>query len=304
MKDRIGEYIAYLRGIRNLSEATVRAYGNDLRSFADFLSERPPEEAVSGDVRSFIAHLSRERLTAATVNRILSAMKGFYLYLVVHGHIEASPLNGIRSLKKTARLPDFLFEDEVAEILDIPGDDFTSLRDKAILELLYSTGCRVSELVRIQADQVKKNRPVLVRGKGSKDRLVFIGKAAFTALSAYLPLRGERLKRSGKQEEKALFINSRGGPLTARGVAHILEKRLGGTAAGKKVSPHTFRHSFATHILDRGADIRVVQELLGHASLSTTQVYTHLGIGKLKEVYAQAHPHGGIRRLEVKQGGR
>jgi integrase/recombinase XerC/integrase/recombinase XerD len=232
---------------------------------------------------------------------MLSALKGFYLRLVIEGVIQASPLNSIRSLKNSSHLPDFLFEEEVEEILDISGEDFTSLRDKAILEMLYSTGCRVSELVDIRVQQIQKDRPIMVRGKGDKDRLVFVGDSAYKSLLAYLPFREEKLKSLGKQDNPALFINQRGGGLTARGVAHILEKRLQGVAAEKRVSPHTFRHSFATHVLDRGADIRVVQELLGHSSLSTTQVYTHLGIGKLKEVYAQAHPHGKIRSRKSKE---
>jgi integrase/recombinase XerC len=299
--DHVADYTAYLRGIRSLSEATVRAYGNDLHSFAAFLEDTPLEKAQPEHVRAFIAHLSRKRVTSSTVNRMLSALKGFYLHLVIGGVIKASPLNSIRSLKNSSHLPDFLFEEEMAEILDIPGEDFTSLRDKAILELLYSTGCRVSELVDIKVEQIKKDRPIMVRGKGEKDRLVFVGDSAYRSLLAYIPFREEKLRSLGKRENPALFINQRGGGLTVRGVAHILEKRLQGVAANKRVSPHTFRHSFATHVLDRGADIRVVQELLGHSSLSTTQVYTHLGIGKLKEVYAQAHPHGGIRAGKRKE---
>ncbi len=168
---------------------------------------------------------------------------------------------------------------------------FRSIRDKAVLELLYSTGCRISELVSLNVTDVNlKERTATVMGKGSKERMVFIGKAAFVTLREYLSLRGARTA-GDTDSGRALFVNLRGTRLTDRGVRFILGSYLQAANFGKRVTPHTFRHSFATHLLDRGADIRAVQELLGHASLSTTQVYTHVGLERLKKVYRRTHPH-------------
>ncbi|MFW5684246.1 MAG: tyrosine-type recombinase/integrase, partial [Spirochaetota bacterium] len=202
------------------------------------------------------------------------------------------PLEGVRGLRKQRHLPTFLFEAEMGRLLTLEGDDFTTLRDRLILELLYSTGCRISELVMINLDDIDfKRGRILVHGKGRKDRIVFLGKTAREVLADYLPYRSERLARLGRRDEKALVMNANGQRITQRGVAGIIQKRVLEKGIAKRVSPHTFRHSFATHILDHGADIRVVQELLGHSSLSTTQVYTHLGLGALKRIYEQAHPH-------------
>jgi site-specific recombinase XerD len=169
--------------------------------------------------------------------------------------------------------------------------------------LLYSTGCRISELVTINLDEIDfKRGRILVHGKGRKDRMVFVGAEARRVLADYLPSRAARLARLGHRDEKALVINANARRITQRGVAGIIQKRVLERGIAKKVSPHTFRHSFATHILDHGADIRVVQELLGHSSLSTTQVYTHLGLGALKRIYEQAHPHAGQAGGTAKEG--
>ncbi|MFW5814325.1 MAG: site-specific tyrosine recombinase/integron integrase [Spirochaetota bacterium] len=290
------EYLDYLRSVRNLSEASVRAYRGDLTAFDEWLvSNSLDESAVDAAlVRRYVSHLSRQNAAVSTVNRALSSLKGYFRFLVLTGRATASPLEGVRGLKRQRHLPGFLFEEEMGRLLELEGDDFTTLRDRLILELLYSTGCRISELVTINLDEIDfKRGRITVHGKGRKDRIVFLGGAAKKVLADYLPHRSSRVARLGRGDEKALVINANGGRITQRGVAGIIQKRVVEKGIAKKVSPHTFRHSFATHILDHGADIRVVQELLGHSSLSTTQVYTHLGLGALKRIYQQAHPHAG-----------
>lgn len=294
----IDKYLSYLRSVRNLSEQTIHSYRSDLEAFLLWLSERGEElsEVESRTVRRYVRELGSRGAAPATVNRHISALNGLFKYQVRFGSRSANPMEAVRSLRLRRTLPDILFEDEVGEILDFQADRFPELRDKVLLELLYSAGCRISELLGIDVDDIAfKRRSVLVRGKGGKDRFVFLNDHTYEAISAYLPMRRELLKRNGITDEKALILNQRGGRLTQRGAALLIEKRLRSLRVAKRVSPHTFRHSFATHMLDRGADIRIVQELLGHSSLSTTQVYTHLGVSRLKEVYARAHPHGAIR---------
>jgi integrase/recombinase XerC/integrase/recombinase XerD len=294
----IDKYLSYLRSVRNVSEQTIHSYRNDLESFLLWLRERGEDlsEVESGTVRRYVRELGSRGAAPATVNRHISALNGLFKYQVRFGSRSANPMEAVRSLRMRRTLPDILFEDEVGEILDFPADRFPELRDKVLLELLYSAGCRISELLGIDVDDIAfKRRTVLVRGKGGKDRFVFLNDHTYEAIAAYLPLRRELLKRKGITDEKALILNQRGKRLTQRGAALLIEKRLRSLRVAKRVSPHTFRHSFATHMLDRGADIRIVQELLGHSSLSTTQVYTHLGVSRLKEVYARAHPHGAIR---------
>lgn len=292
----VEEYLAYLRSVRNLSDASIRAYRGDLCAFAAWLARNElDQDSVDGAlVRRYVAHLTRLNAAVSTVNRSLSALKGYFRFLERTGRATGSPLDGVRGLKPPGRLPGFLFEEEVSQLLAFEGSDFASLRDRLILELLYSTGCRISELVAVNLDEIDYKRGrVVVHGKGRKDRFVFLGAPARQVLADYLPLRSERLVRLGLLNEKALVINANGRRITQRGVAGIIRKRVLEKGIAKHVSPHTFRHTFATHILDRGADIRVVQELLGHSSLSTTQVYTHLGLGALKRIYEQAHPHAG-----------
>lgn len=299
------EYLAYLEQVRKLSPATCTAYRNDLRLFLEWF-ERELGESVPVDtesIRAFFAHLSRSEEAISSINRRLSSIKGYFRYLQRYGYVDSTPVEAVRGMKQEKRLPDFLFEKEVQALLEMEGDDFTSARDKFILEALYSTGCRISELCGIDLSRVgNERRSIVVRGKGGKDRRVFLGKNAVTALAAYLPHRTARLRYLGRSDEPALIINARGGRLTQRGVAGIIEKRLREVGIIKQASPHTFRHSFATHLLDRGADIRAVQELLGHASLSTTQVYTHVGLSRLKEVYERAHPHGAAPAIETGKG--
>lgn len=296
-KNRAADYLAYLESVRNLTTATVSAYRRDIGDFLDWVWDHQDdaEDIDRETVRAYVASLSRRGFSRASINRTLSALKGFFRFLVKHNVIEASPAAQIRSLKGSGELPSFLFDDEVESLLGITGSDFRSLRDRAIFEALYSTGCRIAELTAVNLEDLEIGRGrMLVHGKGRKDRLVFLGDRAVRALRAYLPQREALLCRRGMSDIEALFLNANGRRLTGRGVALILEKRIQEAGITRHASPHTLRHSFATHLLERGADIRVVQELLGHAKLSTTQVYTHLGLGRLKEIYAEAHPHGAM----------
>jgi tyrosine recombinase XerC len=294
------DYLAYLSAVRNLSPHTLESYGKDLEKYEHFLGERgvSAEGAGIADARGFVGWLTRAGLSPRSVNRMVSGVRGWYRYMEMHGVIEANPFAEIRSLRTEKRLPTFLFEDEMTRLIEMPtrepcpdGESFWKLRDRAVLESLYSTGCRISELVSLDlADVDLKNATARVLGKGSKERNVFLGAAAAGALREYMKRRVFHAQRQGAAM-RALFINQRGGRITDRGVRFILAEYLSRANLGKRVTPHTFRHSFATHLLDRGADIRAVQELLGHASLSTTQVYTHVGMEKLKKVYRSAHPH-------------
>jgi tyrosine recombinase XerC len=301
------EYLAYLGGVRKLSPHTLESYGKDLEKFETYLHERDvsPESAGVADARGFVAWLSHEGLSPRSVNRMVSGVRGWYRYMERRGRISSNPFAEIRSLRTEKRLPSFLFEEEMARLVEMPsnepcadGEEFWKMRDRAVLETLYSTGCRISELVALDLSDVDlKNHSAIVMGKGAKERNVFLGAAAVEALRSYMALRPLHARKPGSADERgpdsarALFTNQRGGRITDRGVRFILGEYLSRANLGKKVTPHTFRHSFATHLLDRGADIRAVQELLGHASLSTTQVYTHVGMEKLKSVYRRAHPH-------------
>jgi integrase/recombinase XerC len=302
-KDKVPEkYLEYLKS-RNLAAHTLESYAKDLQKYETFLSEKgvEPRKAGLAEARGFVGSLSRAGLSARSVNRIISGVRGWYRYMERRGEIAANPFAEIRGLRTEKRLPSFLFEDEMARLIELPSqascreeDSFWKLRDRAVLETLYSTGCRISELVSLNIGDIDlKGSSALVMGKGSKERNVFLGASAVSALREYLSCRSAHAPRAADSADaaRAVFINQRGGRITDRGVRFILGEYLAKANLGKRVTPHTFRHSFATHLLERGADIRAVQEMLGHASLSTTQVYTHVGLDRLKRVYRRAHPH-------------
>jgi integrase/recombinase XerC len=299
-------YLVYLGAVRQLSPHTLESYGKDLEKYEAYLGQNAltPEGARVADARGFVAWLTRQGLSPRSVNRMVCGVRGWYRYLERRGQVEGNPFAEIRSLRTEKRLPSFLFEEEMARLVEMPsrepcpdGEEFWKLRDRAVLETLYSTGCRISELVSLDLHDVDlKNRTARVMGKGAKERNLFLGAAAGDVLRSYMTLRPLHARAGAspaavKDSARALFINQRGGRITDRGVRFILGEYLSRANLGKRVTPHTFRHSFATHLLDRGADIRAVQELLGHASLSTTQVYTHVGMERLRKVYRRAHPH-------------
>jgi tyrosine recombinase XerC len=296
-------YLQYLTHVRHLSPNTLSAYRRDMELYFAFLREQELtlEKMDAGSARSFVGYLSRRGLSSRSINRVLSAVRGLYRFLERVGVEAGNPFASIKSLKVDGKLPTFLFEEEIEQLLEAgEPQGMWELRDLLILELLYSTGCRVSELAAASLTDLDfKGSTLRVVGKGNKERLVFIGRAACKRLREYL-LKRRALKVNDPEGRRALLINRRGGRLTVRGIQTIVERLLERSPLDKAATAHTFRHSFATHVLRKGADIRVVQELLGHASLSTTQVYTHLDMERLQKVYGSAHPHAS-RRFAVGQ---
>jgi integrase/recombinase XerC len=294
MKGEIGEFLNYLTYERNVSHNTVDAYRDDLDSFVDFLCNdyftiaRDQLDLQRVDhvaVRSYLAHLARRSLRRSSIARHLSALRSFFKYLMREGMAAANPARNVATPKGEKHLPSVLQTSDVALLLEQP-DLATPLgvRDRAWLELLYASGLRIGELVGIDIDDIElRARLVKVRGKGSKERIVPFGSKAEEALRAWTAVRPST-------DSHALFTNYRGQRITARSVRRLFERYVRGAALRAGVSPHTLRHSFATHLLNAGADLRGIQELLGHASLSTTQKYTHLNDWQLIEAYRKAHP--------------
>lgn len=297
----VTDYLTYLSSIRNLAELSVESYKRDLKKMSHWLVCENLDwmRLKSLHVRSFLAGIQRNGAKEATVNRCISAVKGFYDWCVRTERLNANPFAAVRSLKRGKRLPKALFEEDLDRILAAtPEAKWIEQRNRALLEFLYSTGCRAAEAEGLNtADIDFRTGQVKVLGKGRKERFVFMGKPCVEAFEQYLPGRLARLEHLGKAQETALFLNYQGGRLTTRGMRKIMTGLGDAQPLSGKLQPHALRHSFATHVLNRGADIRVVQELLGHASLSTTQIYTKVGIDRLKDVYASAHPHG-LRKIK------
>ena len=290
----IRRFLDYCRGVRGLSEHTLQAYDRDVNRFFSYVLERgvPEGEISEKTARGFMAELSKEGKTPATINRSLSSLKRFFSWELRYGGREINPFSAIKSLKNPRTLPDFFFESEIENLLKLPGVDFWGSRDRTILELLYSTGCRIGELVGIDITDISfSDKSIRVTGKGEKERFVFLGSGAMNALREYLSKKNSYIDKDTVDAAAALFINYKGRRISQRGVFDIIGKYVRELGIEKHISPHTFRHTFATHLINRGADIRMVQEMLGHASLSTTQIYTHMGVARLKKIYSDAHPH-------------
>jgi len=295
LEEAVLEYLNYISSVRGLSENTLKSYRRDLGLFIAFALEEKVDwkEPKPAEIRAFIGDLHRKGLGESSINRILSSLKGFYLFCIKFEHTDQNPFESVHGRGRSRSLPEVLNESEMKRLLSLPDGTYAGTRDRAILELLYSTGCRVSEVHAMNLkDLIRGKKAVRVRGKGGKERYVFLGGPAREALSLYIGQRKNHVRTSSPDAVKALFLNLKGGRLTQRGIAKIIDGYLTRSGISKKVSPHTFRHSFATHLIDHGADIRIVQEMLGHASVSTTQIYTHVGLEKLKKVYREAHPHG------------
>jgi integrase/recombinase XerD len=293
-------YLDQLRIERGLSANTISSYARDLRKFEKFLTDTQKNFArlVPSDITDFEVILKSQGLTLSSVNRALSALKGFFLYAATEFDI-TNPTGEVVSGKIPRKLPKALSIDEVTRLIDSAqreGDPI-SLRDCALLELLYSSGARVSELVGINCTDITLTHSqddeitvLKLRGKGSKERLVPLGRFAVAAIEAYLTRTRPALASKKSKPESALFLNSRGGRLSRQSAWQIVLDAAVATGLEGRVSPHVFRHSYATHLLDGGADIRVVQELLGHSSVTTTQIYTLITIDKVRETYSTAHP--------------
>ncbi len=283
-------YLSFLETEKNASPHTVKNYGVDLREFAQVLEKKMPEEITYLEIRSFLAALKEKNYSKSTVSRKLACIRSFFKYLVRENILKTNPAAGIATPKRDKRLPQFLDPQEVTHLLEAPAiDNWEGKRDRAILELFYSSGLRVSELVGLNHDDVDFfSELVRVRGKGKKERIVPVGSVALKAIQTYAEHRPPKEKEAA--QKKALYLNRSGGRLTDRSVRRMMLKYGRKIALKKEVSPHMLRHSFATHMLDRGADLRSVQELLGHENLSTTQIYTHVTTKRLKEAYDAAHP--------------
>jgi integrase/recombinase XerC len=292
MNKELSEFLAYLRHERNASAHTIAGYERDLRQLKDYLSEAGVRWDKAGNVtlRGFLATLHEKKRKKSTVGRKLAAMRSFYDFCLRRKWISENPAKILSTPRQEKRVPSFLSEEEAAGLLELPATDKPiDLRDRAILELFYATGMRVSELVGLELGDVHfGERLVRVRGKGKKERLVPFGRKSEETLQAYLKARP--LLQEKTAGGSAVFLNYRGERLTPRSVQRMVHAYIRKTAVSRKISPHSLRHSFASHLLGRGADLRVIQELLGHASLATTQKYTHVDLRQLLDVYKKSHP--------------
>jgi tyrosine recombinase XerC len=284
MERYIEKFIRYLEIEKNYSEHTITNYRLDLEDFRQFLGQSDIESVDYLTLRKYLALLKEKNLTTRSISRKISALRSFFKFLTREGLLKANPILVLSSPKMEKHLPQFLTEDETRRLIESAASaDERTLRDRAILETFYSTGIRISELVGLDTEDIDFIGGIVkVMGKGKKERIVPIGDHAIKAIREYLDKR--------KKPSPAVFLNKSGKRISDRGVRNIVEKYIRLASLKQGVSPHTLRHSFATHLLDRGADLRSVQELLGHANLSSTQIYTHLTTERLKSVYDKAHP--------------
>lgn len=291
--DYSAEFLDHLRLARRLSAHTVRAYEGDLARFSEFLGgeERLLPAPSILVVRKYLAHLHAQGYEKSSTARALASLRTFYEHQLRLGRVETNPFKRVRTPKPDRKLPNFLDEGEIRRLIEAAdGDGFGGARDLALVETIYGGGLRVSEASGLDLGDLHRDGGyVLVRGKGGRERIAPVGSSALAAIDRYRPMREELLAQLGRAGE-ALFLNKNGTRLNVRSVRRILLKAARLAGLGKRITPHTLRHSFATHLLDRGADLRSVQELLGHEHLSTTQIYTHVTTHRLKDVYDRTHP--------------
>ncbi|MBU1026727.1 MAG: tyrosine recombinase XerC [Candidatus Margulisbacteria bacterium] len=285
--EQILEFIKHLKTERNYSPHTLSNYQRDLRYLTTFLKDRKIDRTAA---RDYLLSLEKKRYSRRSIARKLSSARSFFRFLAREKLIEKNPFANLLTPKLPKKLPNFLYPEELTALLNSPKlNEPAGLRDRAILEVLYGTGLRVTEIVRMNLNDADFDEgEIKVLGKGSKERIVLFGSHAKNALLNYM--KNGRPKLLSGKKAPALFINRRGGRLTTRSVERMIVQHAKNAGSNKKITPHTLRHSFATHLLAGGADLRMVQELLGHVSLSTTQVYTHITKERLKEVYDAAHP--------------
>jgi len=327
----VDQFLNYLKYERRFSEHTAKCYGTDLAQFGEFLSGSSESgislsEPISmthhgggatavatrteakldqlilsaevNEARGYLAFLNEKGYSKATIARKLATLRSFYKFLVKTNRRDSNPMTAVRTPKQEKKLPRFLEYDEVKKLLETPPmDNWLGARDRAIFETLYSTGMRVSELVALNMDDIDfLSEVVHIRGKGKKERIAPISSSALQVIQHYIEFRNKRAQNNGNFDSRVLFVNKHGHRLSTRSVRRKMDKYLKIAGLDPAISPHTLRHSFATHMLNNGADLRSVQELLGHQSLSTTQVYTHLTTRKLKEVYDSAHPRESLSK--------
>ncbi len=300
MRLLLERFLEHLEEDRNLSPHTLRAYRRDLERFLSFLAnellERPigqirPDDVDASSVRAFVAALHRDGLAKTSQGRALASVRGVFRFACLEGSLTASPAAAVRTPKQEQHLPRHLRPGEVENLLEAAdGDDPASLRDRALLELLYATGLRVGELVSLDWNDLDlPGRVLRVVGKGGKERMIPFGRPAAEALRRWLAV-WEQVAAPGRSGEEPVFLNLRGGRLSDRSVRRFIDRYVEKSALAAGVHPHTLRHTFATHLLEGGADLRAIQELLGHSSLATTQRYTHLEVERLLSVYRDSHP--------------
>ncbi|NLU10924.1 MAG: tyrosine recombinase XerC [Tepidanaerobacter acetatoxydans] len=291
----IDSFIDYLRATKTESQNTIKAYSEDLSQFLEYLKQKKLSEpilinATHLHIRGFLAYLQEKKISKRTTARKLSTLRSFYKYLVVEGFVQENIAKSISTPKTSKKLPLFLYPGEIEALLSAPKNDVLGIRDKAIMELLYATGMRVGELVLLKTSDINfGSNYIIVFGKGSKERVVFFGQKAEESLEKYLKESRPFLIKDINCD--SLFLNKNGTAISARSIRRIIDKYVKIAALNSEVSPHTLRHTFATHMLNNGADLKTVQELLGHSSLSTTQIYTHVTKERLKEVYDKTFPH-------------
>ncbi len=300
VSDIADEFLVYLGTVRGLSQNTVTAYKNELDHFASMEqigAERVISDITTEEIRLCVGDLSLKKRSPASINQFISAVRALFSYARKFGYIDKNPALEIKSVKIPKRLPRFMTGAEVDNLCSEPEklEILWEKRDRAIFEAMYSSGCRVSELAGLTFEDLSADlSSAIVHGKGGKDRRVYFEADACKALDEYLCERKERFAKGKKIDlEKALFVNQQGKKLSVRGITYILDRYSGAEGTNRHVSPHAFRHTFATAMLTKGADIRLVQELLGHSSISTTQRYTHISTDQLIASYNKAHPHGG-----------
>jgi len=291
----IDSFIDYLRATKTESQNTIKAYSEDLSQFLEYLKQKKLSEPILVNathlhIRGFLAYLQEKKISKRTAARKLSTLRSFYKYLAVEGFVQENIAKSISTPKTSKKLPLFLYPGEIEALLSAPENDVLGIRDKAIMELLYATGMRVGELVLLKTNDINfGSNYIIVFGKGSKERVVFFGQKAEESLDKYLKESRPFLIKDINCD--SLFLNKNGTAISARSVRRIIDKYVKIAALNSEVSPHTLRHTFATHMLNNGADLKTVQELLGHSSLSTTQIYTHVTKERLKEVYDKTFPH-------------
>lgn len=294
------DFLAYLEFERGLSRNTLEAYRSDLLQYGAYLHGRDALAVTHSDLAGFVSSLAagdgdKPPVAPATLQRKVACLRSFYRHLRRQSQIEADPTANLRAPKQSRRLPHVLSRDEVAKLLEQPrGTEPAALRDRALLELMYACGLRASEAIELELQDLDLEIGILrARGKGSKERIVPVGSAATRAVNAYLGKGRGRLV--GDKFESRLFVNHRGVGLTRQGLYKIVQRHAGTAGLADKMSPHTLRHTFATHLLAGGCDLRSLQEMLGHADIATTQLYTHLSADRLKDVYFDAHPRAKLR---------
>ena len=289
LDDLINEFCTYLLIDKNYSKNTIDSYRNDLVMFDKFVNKN-----INGindnDIKDYLKYLKDNKHNERSIARNTSTLRSFYKFLIISKYVKNNPMDNITSIKLSKKLPDVLTIDEINRILDIKITDNYSIRNKAMLELIYASGLRVSELVNLKTYDVDTTDNIVrTMGKGSKERIIPIGEYATNALNSYLSIRDTFIKR---EINDYLFLNNHGKKMTRQGFFKIIKKLARDNNIKKDISPHTLRHSFATHMLNNGADLRTIQELLGHSDISTTQIYTHVSTEKLKNTFESYHPHG------------